>query len=50
MSNKIFNEANGFKNKSINTSSKISNATRPKSFDRSKIINSEGSPLLTNMK
>lgn len=46
MSNKIFNEAHGIKNKTL--SNKLSFTTRPKSFEK-KIVH-EASPLLASIK
>lgn len=46
MSNKIFNEAHGIKNKTL--SKKLSFTTRPKSFEKKSLY--EGSPLLTSIK
>ena len=46
VSNKIFNEANGIKNKNI--SSKLSYTTRPQSFDKSNTVNG-AYPTLTNI-
>lgn len=50
MSNKIFNEANGIKNKSTTVSTKLNHSKRPKSFDKNKIVYVEGSPLFENKK
>ncbi len=50
ISNKIFNEAHGIKNKSSLNSKLLVSVTRPKSFDKGISNTMEASPLLASIK